>query len=91
MTALVPALRPARVSMLLTGGRQATRAVDSHRGDFNQPFAESEIREKFRDLAAEVLTPAGVSAVESFVDTVDRWKSVADLVALLRLHGRPLV
>jgi 2-methylcitrate dehydratase PrpD len=88
MTAVVPALRPARVRVTLTDGRQATRSVDSHRGDFNQPFAEAEIREKFRDLAGEVLTAHGAQAVEAAVDACDRWDSVGELVALLRRHGR---
>jgi len=60
----------------------------SHRGDFNQPFADSEIRTKFRDLACEVLTPEGARAVEASVDACETWKSVAELTALLRLHGR---
>jgi 2-methylcitrate dehydratase PrpD len=88
MTAALPAARPARVSVTLTDGRQATRAVDSHRGDFNQPFGASEIRAKFAELAGEVLTPEGVAAVEAAVDGCEAWNSVADLVAPLRLHGR---
>jgi 2-methylcitrate dehydratase PrpD len=67
MTAVVPRLRPARVSVTLTDGRHATRSVESHRGDFNQPFAEAEIRAKFRELAGEVLTPEGAMAVEAAV------------------------
>ena len=50
MTALVPRLRPARVTVVLTDGRTASLACDSHRGDFQQPFAESELRDKFREL-----------------------------------------
>jgi 2-methylcitrate dehydratase PrpD len=88
MTALLPSSRPARVSVTLTDGRQATRAVDSHRGDFNQPFAQSEIRTKFRELAGEVLTQEGVSAVEASVDTCEQWNSVGELVTLLRRYGR---
>ena len=38
--ALAPRLRPARVTVTLTDGRRATHARDSHRGDFNEPFAE---------------------------------------------------
>jgi 2-methylcitrate dehydratase PrpD len=86
MTAVAPVLRPARVRVTLTDGRQATRSVDSHRGDFNQPFAEAEIRTKFRDLAGEVLTAEGAHAVEAAVDACDRWDSVGELVALLRRH-----
>jgi 2-methylcitrate dehydratase PrpD len=88
MTALLPSSRPARVSVILTDGRQATRAVDSHRGDFNQPFAESEIRTKFRELAGEVLTQEGVSAVEASVDACEQWNSVGELPTLLRRYGR---
>ena len=61
MTALAPRLRPARVTVTLKDGRSATHACDSHRGDFQQPFAESELRAKFRELAGVVLTPEGVS------------------------------
>ena len=64
----------------MTDGRQATHAVDSHRGDFNQPFAESEIRTKFRGLAEEVLTPAGATAVEAAVDDCESWSSVSALI-----------
>ena len=60
MTALAPRLRPARVTMTLTDGRSSTHSRESHRGDFQQPFAESEIRDKFRQLAGVVLLPEGV-------------------------------
>src|SRR5467141_1668259 len=56
MSALAPKLRPARVSVSLSDGRQATRAGDSYRGDFQRPFAEAEIRAKFHQLACVVLT-----------------------------------
>jgi 2-methylcitrate dehydratase PrpD len=88
MTARLPDLRPARVTVTLKDGRQVTQSVDSHRGDFNQPFAEAEIRAKFRELAGEVLTQEGVAAVETAVDSCERWESVQDLVTLLRRHGR---
>ena len=89
MSALAPRLRPARVSVTLSDGRQATRAGDSYRGDFQRPFAEAEIRAKFRELAGVVLTPEGVPLVEDAVDRSDDWESVGELTALLRRHGRP--
>ena len=88
MSALAPRLRPARVTLTLTDGRQTTHSCDSHRGDFQQPFAESEIREKFRELAGTVLTPEGVSKVEGAVDRSEEWASLAELTGLLRRHGR---
>ena len=88
MSALAPRLRPARVTVTLTDGRQTTHSCDSHRGDFQQPFAESEIREKFRELAGIVLTPEGVSSVEGAVDRSEEWANLAELTRLLRRHGR---
>ena len=88
MSALAPRLRPARVTVTLADGRSATHSCDSHRGDFQLPFAESEIREKFRELAATVLTSEGANAVEHAVDRSDEWASLAELTALLRHHGR---
>ena len=62
MSAVAPRLRPARVTVTLKDGRQDTHACESHRGDFQQPFEESELREKFRELAGDVLTPEGAAA-----------------------------
>src|SRR5262249_21269851 len=88
MSALAPRLRPARVTLTLKDGRQSTRARDSHRGDFNAPFEESELRKKFRELAEHVLTPEGVSAVERAVDRCEQWSSVHELPGHLRRCGR---
>ena len=84
MTAVAPQLRPARVTVKLTDGREATRSRNSHRGDFNEPFAESEIRNKFRELAATLLAPDVVRQVERAIDRCEEWESVAELPHLLR-------
>ena len=89
MTAVAPRLRPARVTMTLTDGRSSTHSRESHRGDFQQPFTELELRDKFRELAGTVLTPEGVSDVEHAIDRCERWESVGELTELLRRHGRP--
>ncbi len=88
MSAVAPAKRPARVTVALKDGRVGTRDVESHRGDFHQPFAEAELRGKFRDLAGAVLTADGVAAVERAVDRCEDWNSVGELSELLRRHGR---
>ncbi|MBV8779678.1 MAG: hypothetical protein JO258_21005, partial [Alphaproteobacteria bacterium] len=72
----------------LTDGRSATQARDSHRGDFNDPFDEDELRRKFRELAAVVLLPQGVAAVERAVDNIEEWPDIGDLIGLLRRYGR---
>ena len=88
MSAMVPRLRPARVTVVLTDGRSATHACDSHRGDFHQPFAEAELRNKFRELAGTVLTQEGVGLTEQAVDHCENWDNVDVLTTLCRRHGR---
>jgi 2-methylcitrate dehydratase PrpD len=88
MTAKVPQLRPARVTVTLIDGRSATVSRESHRGDFSEPFTESEIRAKFRELAATVVTDDGAAAVEQAFDRIEDWPSVGELPALLRNHAR---
>ena len=88
MSALAPRLRPARVTVTLTDGRQASHACESHRGDFHEPFTESEISDKFRELAATVLTPLGVDDVASAVERCEDWTSVGELPRLLCRSAR---
>ncbi len=88
MSAVAPRLRPARVTVTLKDGRHGTHACESHRGDFQQPFAESEIREKFRELAATLLTAEGVTRVEQAVDRCEKWTGAGELTGLLRKYGR---
>jgi 2-methylcitrate dehydratase PrpD len=84
MSAVAPRLRPARVTLVLKDGRRMTEARQSHRGDFNEPFTEAELREKFRELAGLVLPPQSVAQMERAVDRCAEWKSVRELTALLR-------
>jgi hypothetical protein len=58
--------------------------VDSPRGDCLKPYSESEIREKFRDLASDVLTADGIAEVERLFDRFEEWKSAGELTAVLR-------
>jgi 2-methylcitrate dehydratase PrpD len=88
MSAMAPRLRPARVTVVLTDGRSATHACDSHRGDFHQPFAETELRDKFRELASIVLTREGAGLVEQAVDRCENWADVDALTTLCHGHGR---
>src|SRR5438477_437739 len=87
MSALAPKLRPARVTVTLTDGRQATHARDSHRGDFDEPFTEAELRAKFRELAGTVLTSEGAVQVEAAIDHSEAWPSLAALTDLCRRYG----
>ncbi len=89
MTSALPAKRPARVTLTLKDGQHITRACDSPRGDGLNPYDESEIRLKFRQLAGLALTPQGVAEVERAVDGFEQLTSATELTDLLRRHGRP--
>jgi 2-methylcitrate dehydratase PrpD len=84
LSASVPRLKPARVTITLTGGRQVTRTRESARGDYQDPYREDEIRAKFRELAGVVLSPAGVARTEQIVDRLDDLPNLGSLVETLR-------
>jgi 2-methylcitrate dehydratase PrpD len=86
-TTVAPQLKPARVTLILKDGRQTTRLCESPRGDFQRPYQEAEVREKFRELAGLVLTREGVNAVERTVDQCDRLNSVRDLIEQVRRYS----
>lgn len=89
MNHAVPAAKPARVTVTLKDGRQATHSCDSPRGDCLNPYNPAEIRQKFRELAGLALTPEGVEEVENAIDGLERWTSASVLTDLLRRHCRP--
>jgi 2-methylcitrate dehydratase PrpD len=89
MNSSVPALKPARVTLTLTDGRQVTRSCDSPRGDCLNPYDESEIRRKFRQLAGLALTPQGLDELERAVERFEHWTSATELTDLLRHYYRP--
>lgn len=84
MSAQVPRLKPARVTVTLKDGRKATHTRDSHEGDFNEPYAEAALRDKFRELAGHVLTPAGVARIEGALEHCEQWASVGEFTTLLK-------
>jgi len=80
----VPRLKPARVTVRFTDGREVTRLRESARGDYEDPYGEDEVRSKFRDLAGLALSAEGVARVEAMVDRCDDLARLGDLVDLLR-------
>jgi 2-methylcitrate dehydratase PrpD len=87
LSAAVPRLKPARVTVHFTDGRQVTRLRESARGDYQDPYGEDEIRSKFHELAGVVLSGAVVARVEEIVDRLDGVPRLQTLVDALR-EGR---
>ncbi len=86
MSEVAPRLRPARVTLKLTDGREATAVVESHRGDFNAPFGRDEILEKFRGLAGHVLTLEGVQRTEKMLLGLDGIDDIGAAVRSLAVY-----
>jgi 2-methylcitrate dehydratase PrpD len=84
MSAVAPRLRPSRVTVTLKDGRQVSESRESHRGDFNEPFSESELRDKFRELAGLALRPEGVAEMEAAVNRCHESAGVHELADVAR-------
>lgn len=89
LTARFPREKPARATITLKNGRSVTHQINSARGDFQNPYPPSVIRQKFHELAQQVLTSEGSGLVEQAVDHMEQWTSFHDLTTLLRRHTRP--
>ena len=83
LNAGVPRLKPARVTVTLSDGREVTRLRESARGDFQEPYREDDIRAKFRELAGVVLDPGAVTRVEQLAARVDELPRLSDLMVAL--------
>jgi 2-methylcitrate dehydratase PrpD len=89
LTALTPAKRPARVEVRLTDGRVLTRQVDVPSGEFDRPYTEDLIREKFVSLATPDLGTSGAAAAWGLCRRAGDLKSARDLTDSLRALARP--
>lgn len=87
LSANVPQVKPARVTLRLKDGRQCTKLCESARGDFQRPYAEADIRRKFHTLASLVLTPEGSQSVEAAISQAEQWPSAQVLLDLMRQHS----
>ncbi|MHB2169797.1 MmgE/PrpD family protein [Alsobacter sp. R-9] len=83
LTALLPGLRPARVTVTLTGGRTLTGESMVNKGDTENPYAPEEIVEKFLEVATPVYGEARTRAILDATLALDAAPQVRDFAALL--------
>jgi 2-methylcitrate dehydratase PrpD len=88
LTALAPAKRPARVEVRLTDGRVLARQVDTPSGEFDRPYTEDLLREKFVTLATADLGTSGAAAAWGLCRRAGELKSARDLTEGLRALTR---
>lgn len=85
-TAKLPALRPARVTIMLTDGRVFEAQALANRGDTEDPYTPAEVRQKFFDLAVPVW---GQSRAEAIIAAVDALPQAHGTTALDDLLAAP--
>jgi 2-methylcitrate dehydratase len=71
-----------KLSVVTQSGATHTAVVDYHKGHYRNPMSESEVEEKFRKLAANVLTTL---QTDRLLETLWRIEDVADAGELVRL------
>ena len=88
LNAQFPRLKPSRVTLTLKDGKKITTSCESAKGDFQKPYQESEIREKFYELAGLVLTKSGVGELEGIINQIEKIRSIDSIINVLRKHTR---
>ena len=63
LTAKLPQLRPARLTMKLRDGRVLEGSADANRGDDQDPYSRDELREKFFELSERAWPRGAVKAL----------------------------
>ena len=88
LTAELPALRPAWLRLLLRDGRCLQTAVDTNRGDAENPHEAAEIVAKFHELSTPIRGAEQAERIAAAVDALDGCADVAPLHALLAAPPR---
>jgi len=79
-----PALQRVKVTIRRTDGREFSRQLDFPKGDPRNPLSDQEIEEKFAALAEGVLSVRAQQKVKHAVWTLEKMRSVSELMALLK-------
>jgi 2-methylcitrate dehydratase PrpD len=82
LTARLPGVRPARVTLTLKGGQSFSHEVLTNRGDSEDPYTPAEVIAKFRECAIPVI---GQGSAEELEDAILSVETAADLRPMLKL------
>lgn len=83
MTAMLPALRPAQVTIRFADGRVLEEKTLTNRGDAQDPYGPDEVREKFFALAAPVWGHDHAERIESAIGHLEDAPDLSMLDQLL--------
>lgn len=83
LTAMLPGLRPARLRIRFTDGRELSAEVLTNKGDTEDPYSPGDVRDKFRELAEPVWGGEHVNKIIAEVDAIDSAPDIRGLTGLL--------
>ena len=83
LTAKLPGLRPARVTVTLNDGRVLRAESLTNRGDTEDPYSEDEVRAKFMDLSEPVWGRAHAERILRTCETLDQAADIKTLMELI--------
>ena len=82
--AVFPELQRVHVTVVTTDGRELVKQLDYPKGDPRNPLTDEEVEEKFRALAAPVLSPAAQQRLIDAVWALDSQTAVTGLMERTR-------
>jgi 2-methylcitrate dehydratase PrpD len=83
LTAKLPGLRPARVTVTLTDGRVLRAESLTNRGDTEDPYSEDEVRAKFMELSEPIWDRAHAEKILRTCETIDQAAGTKTLMELI--------
>lgn len=84
MTARLPDHRPAHVALLLRDGTRLAVGTESDRGDWADPYAPAEIRDKYLSLTARLWPGRAAAAVWDETISLETRDTICQLATLMR-------
>ena len=82
LTAKLPGLRPARVTLALTDGRVLRAEVSTNKGDTEDPYSRDDVIAKFHEVAGPSLGSERTKALVSAALSLDSARSITPLLQL---------
>ncbi len=82
LTARLPGLRPARVTVTLRDGRVLKAEALTNKGDTEDPYTAAEVREKFMEVASPVIGRARAEELAAATLELDAAPSIAAILSL---------
>lgn len=87
LTAMLPAARPARVTLRLADGRSFTALATTNKGDTEDPYSAAEVEAKFIEITAPVWGEAKARRIVAAANALDKDMDPRRLLALSAVSG----